>query len=303
MEFFYLGAHCAHCKQQDFLPYRCDYCSQKFCHSHRLVNDHNCKEYKPPKDNLPLKEVKEVQVLKSCSHKKCEQLQMSHCNSCNKDFCLNHRTLEGHKCKGSSINKNQKTIFEISSLSRDIKRVIDSELKTKKLKEELGYKSKLDYKQNVIKREKDEKIKFSNTLQTPIGQSSIEEEDRFYLKIFFAMESNLQPVHWYFNKTKIIGKVIDMISDKGSISNKVVEPNDPKRLNLYDLKTGECITDINKALKDSKLKNGDFVVIERGIFKEKLNPKYYEYLCSNGQDGNEWRKWALIHSKQQQIKV
>lgn len=305
MEFFYLGAHCSHCKQQDFLPYTCDYCSKKFCNSHKLVNDHQCKEYKPPKENVPIEKVKEVKVLKTCTHKKCEELQMAFCHTCNKGYCLNHRTLETHKCKGlESKTKKTNTVFEMSSLSRDIKRTVDAELKSKKLKEELGYQSKLNYKQNVVKREKDEKIKFSNSLQTPFGMTSIEDEDKFFLKVFFATESNLQPVHWYFNKNKVIGRVIDMISEKGAIPNKVVDPNDPKRLNLYSLQTGECIKDINKALKDSKLKNGDFIVLERGVFGEKLNPKYYEYLCSNGQEGNEWKKWALLNShKKDSIKV
>ena len=39
MEFSNLGKHCYICKQQDFLPFFCNYCKQHYCLEHR---NHDC---------------------------------------------------------------------------------------------------------------------------------------------------------------------------------------------------------------------------------------------------------------------
>ena len=45
MEFADVGKHCnmQHCQQQDFLPFKCEFCRQIFCGHHRRPEDHNCK--------------------------------------------------------------------------------------------------------------------------------------------------------------------------------------------------------------------------------------------------------------------
>ena len=45
MEFADLGQHCSmkHCSQQDFLPFKCEFCKDIYCGDHRRPDDHQCK--------------------------------------------------------------------------------------------------------------------------------------------------------------------------------------------------------------------------------------------------------------------
>lgn len=49
MEFAEVGKHCqmTHCKQQDFLPFKCEFCFDIFCADHRRPDDHKCKSNDP----------------------------------------------------------------------------------------------------------------------------------------------------------------------------------------------------------------------------------------------------------------
>lgn len=49
MEFADLGKHCTmqHCSQQDFLPFKCEFCYRVYCADHRRPVDHNCKSNDP----------------------------------------------------------------------------------------------------------------------------------------------------------------------------------------------------------------------------------------------------------------
>jgi predicted nucleic acid binding AN1-type Zn finger protein len=44
MAFADVGRHCEMklCKQQDFLPFKCEFCKHNYCADHRRPNDHNC---------------------------------------------------------------------------------------------------------------------------------------------------------------------------------------------------------------------------------------------------------------------
>ena len=44
MEFANVGKHCSmeNCAQQDFLPFRCEFCNKIYCANHRRPDDHKC---------------------------------------------------------------------------------------------------------------------------------------------------------------------------------------------------------------------------------------------------------------------
>lgn len=136
MEFPDLGQNCNEktCKQLDFLPMKCDACSQIFCRDHIHYNTHNCPEsYK--KDNqvpvcplcnnpVPVKkgEMPDVVVgqhidrdcqsdpalnrrkiyTNRCSFKGCKQKELIKvlCENCHQNYCLKHRHETDHDCKG-----------------------------------------------------------------------------------------------------------------------------------------------------------------------------------------------------------
>ncbi|KAK3099492.1 hypothetical protein FSP39_005254, partial [Pinctada imbricata] len=118
----------------DFLPMKCDACSNIFCRDHIHYNTHSCPEsYK--KDNqvpvcplcnkpVPLKKKELPDVVigrhidndcqsdparkrrkvytNRCSHKGCKQKELVPvvCDKCHKNFCLKHRHELDHDCKG-----------------------------------------------------------------------------------------------------------------------------------------------------------------------------------------------------------
>lgn len=136
MEFPDLGQNCNEktCKQLDFLPMKCDACSQIFCRDHIHYNTHSCPEsYK--KDNqvpvcplcnnpVPVKkgEMPDVVVgqhidrdcesdparnrrkiyTNRCSFKGCKQKELIKvlCENCHQNYCLKHRHETDHDCKG-----------------------------------------------------------------------------------------------------------------------------------------------------------------------------------------------------------
>jgi predicted nucleic acid binding AN1-type Zn finger protein len=42
-----IGIHCADptCRQKDYLPIKCKYCSTIYCADHYSIGSHNCPEY------------------------------------------------------------------------------------------------------------------------------------------------------------------------------------------------------------------------------------------------------------------
>lgn len=136
MEFPHLGKQCGNkeCKQLDFLPMKCDACSQIFCNEHIHYNTHSCTEsYK--KDNqvpvcplcnklIPVKKEEMVDVVvgqhidsdcqsdpakerrkvytNKCSKKGCKVKEMIpvRCEKCRLNYCLKHRFEDDHNCQG-----------------------------------------------------------------------------------------------------------------------------------------------------------------------------------------------------------
>lgn len=136
MEFPSLGKHChqSDCKQLDFLPMKCDACSEIFCKDHIQYSLHSCPEsYK--KDNqvpvcplcnslVPVKSGESPDITvgrhidsdcksdtakqrrkvytNKCSFKGCKQKELIpvQCEKCRLNFCLRHRFEADHNCSG-----------------------------------------------------------------------------------------------------------------------------------------------------------------------------------------------------------
>jgi len=145
MDFQNLGKHCSDptCRQNDFLPFTCKFCTKIYCLDHRSTSCHDC-----PKSNMgdtqvvicPVclktlsfdagkmsqdeywnihsatdcnpanyQKVKEEQS-KRCPGKGCKvkmtPLNTYKCRGCRKDVCLKHRFEEDHDCFIDSGKKN-----------------------------------------------------------------------------------------------------------------------------------------------------------------------------------------------------
>jgi len=133
MELPHMGQHCSDsfCKQLDYLPMKCDACSQLFCKDHLQYDDHKCNSlYKKniqvpvcplcnapipvPRGTVPdlavsahieencLKKKKEKVFTNRCNKPKCKKKELVPCicDSCKLNFCLTHRHTADHDCKG-----------------------------------------------------------------------------------------------------------------------------------------------------------------------------------------------------------
>jgi hypothetical protein len=106
--------------------------------------------------------------------------------------------------------------------------------------------------------------KFVNSKNNPKGQSSIEEDDRFHLDVFFPIEGNQQPIHMFFSKNWRVGKIIDIIAKEGGLEN-VNEIDKEKRYYLFNLLTGERLINSNLIKDEGNVKSYDPVFISKGL--------------------------------------
>lgn len=128
-----MGQHCSDsfCKQLDYLPMKCDACSELFCKDHLPYDDHSCKSlYKKnvqvpvcPLCNTPIpvprgtvpdlavsahieqncqSKKKEKVFTNKCNKPKCKKKELIPCicNGCHLNFCLTHRHTADHDCQG-----------------------------------------------------------------------------------------------------------------------------------------------------------------------------------------------------------
>lgn len=142
MELPHIGQNCAlkQCNQLDFLPVKCDACSNVFCIEHYQYERHNCdkakdKDFQVPvcplcmepvmgkRGQLPdifvsehidqfckgneaiqarLAASKRKTNLQACSHKSCKQKDVIYleCSDCRAKFCIRHRHPTDHSCTG-----------------------------------------------------------------------------------------------------------------------------------------------------------------------------------------------------------
>lgn len=123
-----IGKHCADptCRQRDYLPVKCKYCSVIYCADHYSIESHKCPEYYkqmkqvyscplcnkvlPVNHNLTLEEnfgiheatectgKFEVKKEEKCANKRCGaklyEYNTYKCKGCSKKVCLKHRIQE-----------------------------------------------------------------------------------------------------------------------------------------------------------------------------------------------------------------
>jgi AN1-type zinc finger protein 1 len=114
-----IGAHCAFCRQKDFLPFRCESCKEQYCLEHRTEDAHWCKkkgaflraraERIQKENGLAKGEVDNKKAVykkaASCAEPNCnEKIDVLGkmgvpCDDCQRKYCWKHRFPEEHDCK------------------------------------------------------------------------------------------------------------------------------------------------------------------------------------------------------------
>ncbi|KAB5593074.1 Zf-AN1 domain-containing protein [Ceratobasidium theobromae] len=144
-QMLFVGSACSlsGCSQHDFLPIRCNLCSETFCSDHFRPDEHKCTKFDPSKADriaptCPLCNVPvsippgqdpnlkmDTHIMRECSatgnkssgsrprcaSSKCNKVLIApiRCNSCRKDFCPEHRFPQQHSCAAHSTSSVSKS--------------------------------------------------------------------------------------------------------------------------------------------------------------------------------------------------
>uniref|UniRef100_A0A6B2E530 Putative arsenite inducuble rna associated protein aip-1 n=1 Tax=Phlebotomus kandelakii TaxID=1109342 RepID=A0A6B2E530_9DIPT len=132
MEFPDVGKHCSvpTCKRLDFLPVKCDACSEILCSEHYSYVKHDCKSAQRKDVQVPVcplcgepvptpsdvspdltvgrhidqfcRSEKKRIFTNTCSFTGCRQKELVPilCSDCKRNFCIRHRHFNDHKCRG-----------------------------------------------------------------------------------------------------------------------------------------------------------------------------------------------------------
>nr|CAD2175371.1 unnamed protein product [Meloidogyne enterolobii] len=169
-EFPDVGAHCAvaECRQLDFLPIKCNVCSNIFCKHHYPYDSHDCTKArkKDPKvtvcplcrQPIPLKYGESPDLLvsdhidKDCKSDrkrwapKCgvtgcykRELIKMDCKHCGIHFCLGHRHPVDHKCKESKKGNKKREIDTDAELAKKLDEILNSKPSKPMDAEELNF--------------------------------------------------------------------------------------------------------------------------------------------------------------------
>jgi predicted nucleic acid binding AN1-type Zn finger protein len=102
-----LGAMCAACKKQDYLPFTCESCKKEFCKEHRFLHKPCADDRNGSNPNSPT--TMSPRETDPCPVPGCrEKLTISGslvCSGCRRRYCLKHRFPDLHKCPGDKQNQ------------------------------------------------------------------------------------------------------------------------------------------------------------------------------------------------------
>jgi len=117
-----VGKHCNFCLQVDFCPIKCQYCNETYCKDHWGHQNRKCTQYLENLTTCPMCNItftlrnnedpnikiknhikyscEKTQTKLRCRVKKCKKICLIPmvCNSCNKNFCIEHRLNIKHTC-------------------------------------------------------------------------------------------------------------------------------------------------------------------------------------------------------------
>ncbi|GFN93040.1 An1-type Zinc finger protein 1-like [Plakobranchus ocellatus] len=249
MELPHIGQNCdaENCNQLDFLPFKCDHCGKVFCLQHKFCDDHKC--------TAPAREQNEEyqgERSYSCTIPGCEKKELTPivCHHCNLNFCLSHRTQEDHNCE-----KLPGRARELTKTAEHVEKILaQKEFKPKATPT------------NPKAIQMAAKIALMKLKTKATGDVGIPQAERVYFNILLPIESKKPPIPLFVSKMWSIGRLIDFVADKASITNRN-NTGAVKKLAMFHGDTGIRLppdSSINGLLEDSAvmLLNGSTVILE-----------------------------------------
>ncbi|GFR58219.1 AN1-type zinc finger protein 1-like [Elysia marginata] len=204
MELPHIGQHCeaANCNQLDFLPFVCDRCKKAFCLLHKSCDQHCCTAQTAPQQEY------HGERSYSCSISGCDKRELTPivCPHCGKNFCLSHRTQEDHSCvklsgRAKELTKTAKHVENILA-QKDFKPKVAPSLTNPKSIQMAA------------------KISLMKLKGKATGDVGLPQSERVYFNILLPLEAKKPPLPLFVSKMWSVGRLIDVIADKASITNR-----------------------------------------------------------------------------------
>ncbi|CAL1530655.1 unnamed protein product [Lymnaea stagnalis] len=219
MELPQIGTNCEvdSCNQLDFLPFQCNGCGKTFCLHHRARDQHSCTA--PENERVEYKGDRSY----PCSITGCDKRELTPivCNHCELSFCLSHRLQEDHCCEKLPVKSP-----EVSKTTEHVQQLLaNRELKTR------------PKPTNPKAIQMAAKVALMKVKAKAVGDQGLPQSERVYFTISLPLDSRKPPVYMFFSKIWTIGRVIDVVADKVSITNKN-NTGSEKKLCLFLADTG-----------------------------------------------------------------
>ncbi|RUS76349.1 hypothetical protein EGW08_015879 [Elysia chlorotica] len=248
MELPHIGRNCeaVNCNQLDFLPFVCNGCGKVFCLQHKSCDQHGCTAPGPSHQGY------DGERSYSCSIPCCGKKELTpiQCQHCGQMFCLSHRTQEDHSCE------------KLSGRARELTKTaehVEAILAQKEFKPKVA-------PTNPKAIQMAAKISLMKLKGKATGDVGLPQAERVYFNILLPLEAKKPPLPIFVSKVWRIGRLIDDVADKASITNRN-NTNAAQKLAVFHGDTGLRLSPestINDLLDDSSvmLLNGSTLILE-----------------------------------------
>ena len=273
MELPDLGKHCfvSDCKQLDFLPFECTYCSMTFCKEHFGLESHGCEK----KPNNTVTEKRRNEDVYMCSVNGCCKTELApiRCSRCDVQVCLSHRAEQDHACSKFELPKERmvKTREVVETIAK----------KNEEGREAASNKAKLH--RNPKAQRMAAKVQLMKLKQKSKGDQSLPAEERIYFRVILPKGGKGgPPVGAFVSRKWSMGRVIDALASSCGVQNRN-NVTGAKKLRVFRFQDGHNLcTELEKPIEQfvegEQVFNGDSVVLEymdEELVSEDINPKEY----------------------------
>ncbi|CAK1363933.1 AN1-type zinc finger protein 1 [Cercospora beticola] len=278
-DFFGIGAQCQaeHCRQLDFLPFKCQSCNGTFCLDHRTEDGHACAQKgafgrrnleafrNAPAPNK-LKDVDLDTYKRQCCEPTCKTT-INHalttgiyCEKCRRAYCLKHRYESEHNCDklvplGLVNPPSPLKEKRVAALDR-LKAWGMSKKSSFALPESKAKKSAAADLAAV-----------SSLKRTAKGEEKIPQEKRVYVFVEASSDTVTAKVpkgNFFYSTEYSVGRVLDLAAKSLSVSNvNNLSPREEDKLRVFHVEGGSLL-DFGDKL-GQKVKTGDTIVLLRGV--------------------------------------
>lgn len=270
-DFHSIGAQCSQedCKQLDFLPVTCKYCSLLFCKVHSFIESHQCTKC-PADVNLPEEKLIKTKDSFKCSFKSCVNKELTRilCEHCQAQVCLQHRHQRDHDCP---------KIVPVERIMAKTKEHVDKILESSTTSE-----SPVKRLRNAKAQKTAAKVQLMKMKMKSEGMTSLPQEERCYFRVILPLRTKSGILNAFVSREWTMGKVIDDISDRAKVVNNN-HKSDMEVLRLFRFQDGQSVSSkldeqLKHYMENEDLFNGDSLVLEYVADKEvsSIDPKLYQ---------------------------